>query len=119
LRVAIGGLAAALGVLYLSGLIERTAVVFVLAAVLLLGGVALMIGLMTPFASLAVAVCVLGVALSWLPASPYALLGAEPVTLVIVVTGVAIALLGPGAFSIDGYLFGRREIVIPSHSPKS
>jgi hypothetical protein len=22
-------------------------------------------------------------------------------------------LLGPGAFSLDGYIFGRREIVIP------
>jgi len=32
-----------------------------------------------------------------------------------IVTAVAIALLGPGAFSLDGRLFGRREIVIPPH----
>jgi len=30
---------------------------------------------------------------------------------------LAIALLGPGAFSIDSYRFGRREIVIPGDSP--
>jgi hypothetical protein len=34
---------------------------------------------------------------------------------------VAILCLGPGAFSIDARLFGRREIIIPdaSHPPKS
>jgi len=30
-----------------------------------------------------------------------------------IVAAVALALLGPGAFSLDGRLFGRREIVIP------
>jgi hypothetical protein len=39
----------------------------------------------------------------------------------IVVLSTAIALLGPGAFSIDARMFGRREILIPnaSRSPKS
>ena len=38
-----------------------------------------------------------------------------------VVLTTAIALLGPGAFSIDARMFGRREILIPntSRSPKS
>ena len=30
----------------------------------------------------------------------------------VVMVAVAIALLGPGAYSLDSYLFGRREIVI-------
>jgi hypothetical protein len=34
------------------------------------------------------------------------------------VAAVALALLGPGAFSLDGRLFGRREIVIPPSSRK-
>jgi hypothetical protein len=38
-----------------------------------------------------------------------------------VVLSAVIALLGPGAFSIDARMFGRREILIPSASrpPKS
>jgi uncharacterized membrane protein YphA (DoxX/SURF4 family) len=32
---------------------------------------------------------------------------------------VALVCLGPGAFSLDARLFGRREIIIPSSSPKS
>jgi hypothetical protein len=37
-----------------------------------------------------------------------------------VVDATAIALLGPGAFSLDARLFGRREILIPPdpRSPK-
>jgi len=33
----------------------------------------------------------------------------------IAVLAIVIALLGPGAFSIDARLFGRREILIPRH----
>jgi uncharacterized membrane protein YphA (DoxX/SURF4 family) len=31
----------------------------------------------------------------------------------LVVLSIALVLLGPGAFSLDAYLFGRREIIIP------
>ena len=39
----------------------------------------------------------------------------------VVVDAAAIALLGPGAFSVDAHFFGRREIRIPHqlHSSKS
>jgi len=30
---------------------------------------------------------------------------------------VSVALLGPGAFSLDSRLFGRREIIIPDTTP--
>ena len=33
--------------------------------------------------------------------------------ILVIVDGLALALLGPGAHSIDAYLFGRREIIIP------
>ena len=33
------------------------------------------------------------------------------------VIGVAVALMGPGAFSVDCRLFGRREIVVPRTRP--
>jgi hypothetical protein len=37
-----------------------------------------------------------------------------------IVMGVAIALLGPGVFSLDARLFGRHEVIIPpaSRPPK-
>jgi hypothetical protein len=43
---------------------------------------------------------------------------AQVIDLVVLLT--VIALLGPGAFSIDARMFGRREILIPnpSRSPK-
>jgi hypothetical protein len=35
----------------------------------------------------------------------------------VIVQTTVIALLGPGAFSIDARMFGRREILIP-HTPR-
>jgi uncharacterized membrane protein YphA (DoxX/SURF4 family) len=119
LRAALGGIASAGGVLYLSGLVERTPVVWVLASILVLSGTALVIGFVTPVASVLVGLCVLGIGLSWVPTPPLSLLGARLIALVIVATAIGIALLGPGAFSIDGYLFGRREIIIPPRPPDS
>ncbi len=42
----------------------------------------------------------------------------RPVAALLIVDAVALALLGPGAHSIDAYLFGRREIIIPSDSSR-
>jgi uncharacterized membrane protein YphA (DoxX/SURF4 family) len=39
-------------------------------------------------------------------------------TFLVVVVAVAIIFLGPGAWSVDGRLFGRREIIIP-HTSRS
>ena len=89
------------------------------AFTLLLGGLGLIVGFLTPVASTLVAVSVLGIALSWLPAPPLASLGVTLVAAMMVATAIGVALLGPGAFSVDGQLFGRREIVIPprQHEP--
>jgi len=117
LRVAIGGTALTFGALFLSSRIGHAAAVWVIAPVLIIGGVALVIGFLTPFASLGIGLCVLGMAFSWFPEPALMPSGARLITLVIATTAVALALLGPGAFSMDGYLFGRREIVIPPRPP--
>jgi len=119
LRAAVGGTATTFGALYLSGLMDRTPEVWTVALTLAGAGVALLIGFITPLASLVVGVCIAGIAFSWIPAPPFAVLGARLAGLVIVATAAGIALLGPGAFSLDGYLFGRREIVIPPRPPQS
>jgi len=118
LRTAVGITAVVQGILYLSSTAVHSALVWVAGVALILGGVALVIGLLTPLAGLLVGLCVTGMALSWLPVPPFALLDSRTVDSGMIVTAIAIVLLGPGAFSIDGYLFGRREIVIPPRPPE-
>jgi hypothetical protein len=118
-RAALGGLAITLGALYLSNRTEHAGVVWAMASVLIVGGAALVIGFLTPFASLGIGLCVLGIAFSWFPGPPFASLAARLLVVLAVVTAAGIGLLGPGSFSIDGKLFGRREIVIPPRPPDS
>ena len=67
--------------------------------------VLLLVGLWTPVAGVLVAVAELGLALSH---------PAERWTFVYLGTlGVALAMLGPGAWSVDAHLFGRKHIQIP------
>jgi uncharacterized membrane protein YphA (DoxX/SURF4 family) len=113
LRAVVGGVATALGVLYLSGLFEKTPSILAAAFVLIIAGLAVLVGFMTPLASLLVAACIVASALSWLPTPSSPALAAPLMALVVAATATGVALLGPGAFSLDGYIFGRREIVIP------
>jgi uncharacterized membrane protein YphA (DoxX/SURF4 family) len=119
LRAAIGGSASAMGVLYLSGLSPRDPLLWtVVASTLILSGVALVIGFMAPLASLFVGFCASGIVLSRVPTPPFSVVGARLIALIIVIVAIGIALLGPGAYSVDGYLFGRREIVIKPRLPE-
>ena len=76
-------------------------------------GALLLIGFLTPGAAIAVVLGSAGLTLPGCPALSSGLLDAKPTTGFIIVMAVAVMLLGPGAFSLDSYLFGRREIVIP------
>ena len=80
------------------------------------GGLCLLVGFLTPVISAIVAFGSLGIALSWFPVIAHTPLGDKSVVLNILVIAVAIILLGPGAFSLDARLFGRREIIIPHAS---
>jgi uncharacterized membrane protein YphA (DoxX/SURF4 family) len=83
-------------------------------------GVLLLIGYLTPFASsVGIMICAFS-RFSWLgPRSPSVLSDKLQIALGILIS-VAMLCLGPGAFSIDSRLFGRREIIIPeaSYPPK-
>jgi uncharacterized membrane protein YphA (DoxX/SURF4 family) len=73
------------------------------AVLLLIGGACLFIGFMTPIVAVVVGLGAVAFGI---------LFEASYIVLAIVILAAAIALLGPGAFSIDARLFGHREILI-------
>ncbi len=68
-------------------------------------GVSLLLGFLTPIACSVAAIGVTSLAVS----RQEAMLP----TVLVAIMAAAVALLGPGALSIDARLFGRREIIIP------
>jgi uncharacterized membrane protein YphA (DoxX/SURF4 family) len=118
LRAAVGLSAAAGGIFCLSGPFNSSLEKWLLGLVLIVSGGALTAGFLTPIAVLLVGFCFLGIALSWLPPPSWTLHDVKLLAAGMIIAAVALALLGPGAFSLDGRLFGRREIVIPPPSRK-
>jgi uncharacterized membrane protein YphA (DoxX/SURF4 family) len=73
----------------------------------------LLIGLLTPLAASFVVLGALGIWLSLLPACTPTLFDSSPAAVFGLTILWAIVTLGPGAFSVDARLFGRREIIFP------
>jgi uncharacterized membrane protein YphA (DoxX/SURF4 family) len=116
MRAVVGATASAEGIVYLSSGSNRTFEGLFTSLTLAGCGACLMIGLLTPAASLAVAIVSLANALSWLPIVSGNLIDGKLACIEMIVMAVAITLLGPGAYSVDALLFGRHEIVIPPAS---
>jgi uncharacterized membrane protein YphA (DoxX/SURF4 family) len=68
---------------------------------------------MTPIAAALVGLAGIGLALSIIPASTPQLWNSEIAAIFGMTILLAIIGLGPGAFSVDARVFGRREIIIP------
>jgi hypothetical protein len=85
----------------------------------LAAGVSLLIGFLTPITATAVGLGGIGVALSLLPACTPSVFDSRLATVFAVTMLIGIILLGPGAFSIDARLFGRRQIIIPPPAYRS
>ena len=82
---------------------------WVIAGLIAGNAACLLVGFVTPVAAALIGLASLGFAFSTISSIQH---------LDITVLAVVIALLGPGAFSIDGRLFGRREILIPRQRPQ-
>lgn len=83
---------------------------WVLGLLVLVVGISLILGFLTPLAGSISALAGIATRL-WHPewnASLSSLTSLSPVAIFI-----AITLLGPGAFSLDAYFFGRRKIIVP------
>jgi uncharacterized membrane protein YphA (DoxX/SURF4 family) len=113
LRAAIGVIAISEGVFTLA-LNSYAAAAVTGGGLALLIGCALMIGLFTPIVSSLVALGAVCLSFSTTLAVPaIEPLYGKPLAFLVAVVAMAVALLGPGALSIDARLFGRREIFIP------
>lgn len=88
---------------------ELPALGWFVAAIVLVSAVCLLVGFLTPIVATVTGVGALAVITSNLPFPAYSLVA-------LIVLAVAIALLGPGAYSIDSRFFGRREILIPHNT---
>jgi uncharacterized membrane protein YphA (DoxX/SURF4 family) len=102
----------------ISTLIESPAQIlsWAIGSLEMLVGTALLIGFLTPIAGASASLCNLAIAISWFQTSGDNAHDKTVAALYLVVISIAITLLGPGAFSLDARLFGRREIIIPEAS---
>lgn len=118
LRVAAGGAAAGQGGLFLAhgGGPDSGAASPILGVLAMLGGFGLIAGCFTPGAAMVASLSTLLIAAIWTPPVSDTLSIDGPAVALIVIDAIALALLGPGAHSVDAYLFGRREIIIPADS---
>ena len=81
-------------------------------------GTALLLGILTPVAGALAALCNLGNCVFWFLASGAGPRGSVVITVYLIIMSTVVVFLGPGAFSLDAYLFGPREIIIPE-APRS
>jgi uncharacterized membrane protein YphA (DoxX/SURF4 family) len=121
LRAMSGGALIAQGIAYIAAGRDSTFFACTVAIFAGASGLLLVVGYLTPIASVASIVIYVGGALSWISAPSLHASDINLATAFATTMSISIICLGPGAFSIDAHLFGRREIIIPDTSrlPKS
>lgn len=85
----------------------------------ILSGAALIVGLLTPFFALLIVLGGLGFVCSIVALPAKSLLDSKVAAVDLLVMAFVLIFLGPGAYSLDAWFFGRREIVIPKDIDRS
>jgi uncharacterized membrane protein YphA (DoxX/SURF4 family) len=93
-----------------------TAMVVILT---LISGLLIITGYRTRLAAMVAGVAMVGCMVFLTSAQGLEMLDTRTTEIIAITIAIAVACLGPGAFSIDSRLFGRREIVIPKSSLKN
>ena len=114
LRSVIGSTAAWQGVLCLATK-DAEATVRVVGGLGVLTGILLVAGFRTRLASFLIALAIAFISLHTFSLPTLELFDRLP-TLFAETMSTAVVFLGPGAFSVDAYLYGRKEIIIPNRS---
>jgi hypothetical protein len=113
LRVAVGGAAIVEGGFYLTDQANATFASWAGGLLALALGVSLLIGFLTPIVGIIMGIGALAIGYSLVPPPMSNLFDGKLATTFAAIMTASIAFLGPGAFSLDARLFGRREIIIP------
>lgn len=111
LRVVVGASATLQAVLLIAD--AHTVRVATLAAIsMAIAGLALLVGFLTPIASVLVFLGGVAIMLTCTPPVPLLLFYSRTAAFQFVVMSAVLVILGPGAISLDARLFGRRKVAI-------
>ena len=116
LRVTICITAFIQGGMYLIKSLDTAQWSWVIGLLLIIDGAALLIGILTRLFSVLIFLAALFIAITLQPAFGNSLTGLHVSVIYVAVIAISIFLSGPGAFSLDARLYGRREIIIPDDS---